>query len=716
MISPADTTIVGTVTRQVARLPQHPHDHHHHGEHPARVLLPQHDGCRAAQRPCREQCRRDPHTRRLQCPRHESEQGRSDRSGSERAVLPEDGEQRGTDSGDRQHERRGQALPRVGPLNGAHGVTIRSRLWRRSRDHRTVSEPVHGPVANRSASDVPNVRRADDLTMLTALGKFTVRRRRLVLSFTVLFMVVAGVLGTRAFGVLEGGGFEDPASESERASEALARDFQTSEPDLVLVATAAGGDVDAPAAEAAGAELAERVATVDGVTEVSSYWSLGSPPPLRNANGDAALVLVRIDDDEAPAEEIVADVREAVEGDAIAGLDVAVGGSEAVFADVTETIEGDLGRAEASPSRSRCCSCCARVRRSPRRLAPPVRRRPRRPRHVPVAVRHRLADRRVDLRHQPDHRPRARPRHRLQPVHRLPLPRGAAQRPDRRGGRRAHGRDGRADRSRSARSPSRCRSRRCSCSRSTSCARSPTPASPSCCWRWLASIVALPALLAVVGHRIDALRVFRRRERKREEDGFWYRMATRVMRRPIPVALGVVAVLLLLGAPFLRVQFGTPDDRVLPESAPSRDVSETLRNEFEGDASESFPVVVEGIDGDVDRELSALAADVSALDGVARVDDATVGDGSGWLSVVPCDRDGLRRGRAARPRDPRHRHRRRGARRRSGRPARRHQGIHRRSAAAGPRDHRGRHVRAAVPARRAACSCRSRRSCSTCSA
>jgi RND superfamily putative drug exporter len=133
--------------------------------------------------------------------------------------------------------------------------------------------------------------------MLTALGKFTVRRRRLVLSFTVLFMVVAGVLGTRAFGVLEGGGFEDPASESERASEALARDFQTSEPDLVLVATAAGGDVDAPAAQAAGAELAEHVSTVDGVTEVSSYWSLGRPPPLHNANGDAALVLVRIDDD-----------------------------------------------------------------------------------------------------------------------------------------------------------------------------------------------------------------------------------------------------------------------------------------------------------------------------------------------------------------------------------------------------------------------------------
>ena len=83
--------------------------------------------------------------------------------------------------------------------------------------------------------------------MLTRLGHFTVRRRRLVLSLTVLFMLVGAVIGTRAFGVLEGGGFEDPSSESARAGDALDRDFGTGEYDLVLVATAAAGDVDAPA-------------------------------------------------------------------------------------------------------------------------------------------------------------------------------------------------------------------------------------------------------------------------------------------------------------------------------------------------------------------------------------------------------------------------------------------------------------------------------------
>ena len=147
--------------------------------------------------------------------------------------------------------------------------------------------------------------------MLTRLGRFTVRRRRLVLSFTVLFMVVSVVLGTRAFGVLEGGGFEDPASESERASEILGRDFDSGEADLVLVATAAGGDVDAPAARAAGAELTERVRQRRRRHRGRrSYWSLGrlrrcaarkATPPSCSCASTTTI---------ADAAEIVADVRD----------------------------------------------------------------------------------------------------------------------------------------------------------------------------------------------------------------------------------------------------------------------------------------------------------------------------------------------------------------------------------------------------------------------
>jgi putative drug exporter of the RND superfamily len=94
------------------------------------------------------------------------------------------------------------------------------------------------------------------------------------------------------------------------------------------------------------------------------------------------------------------------------------------------------------------------------------------------------------------------------------------------------------------------------------------------------------------------------------------------MRRPIPIAVSVVAVLLLLGSPFLRVNFATPDDRVLPPSASSRQASELLRSELAGNTAESFGVVADGITPDRTADISATASAISTIDGVARVDSA----------------------------------------------------------------------------------------------
>ena len=281
--------------------------------------------------------------------------------------------------------------------------------------------------------------------MLTRLGRFTVRHRRLVLSFTVLFIVVAAVLGTRAFGVLEDDGFEDPSSESARAGEIL-------EPRLRAAAepTRAGGARRPTATstrrrpQTAGAELHRRGSVPSTASPtVTSYWSLGAPPSLRSDDGDAALIVVVAD--RRRGRTVVADVRDdrgrprAADGASTVG----VGGGEAVGEDIATTIEGDLARAELDRRPDHAGPAAARVRRAGRRLAAAVRRRHRRPRHVPLAVRDRLDHRRVDLRHQPHHRARPRPGHRLQPVHRVPLPGGAAQRTHRRRRRRPRRRDGR---------------------------------------------------------------------------------------------------------------------------------------------------------------------------------------------------------------------------------------------------------------------------------
>jgi len=84
-----------------------------------------------------------------------------------------------------------------------------------------------------------------------------------------------------------------------------------------------------------------------------------------------------------------------------------------------------------------------------------------------------------------------------------------------------------------------------------------------------AALTLLPAVLAILGPRIDALPV-RRVTVTPAVDGRWSRLARRVMQRPVVVLLPTLAFLLLLGAPFLRVRFNAPDASILPPSVPSR--------------------------------------------------------------------------------------------------------------------------------------------------
>src|SRR5207237_2364310 len=130
------------------------------------------------------------------------------------------------------------------------------------------------------------------------------------------------------------------------------------------------------------------------------------------------------------------------------------------------------------------------------------------------------------------------------------------------------------------------------------------------------AIVVLGALLAVLGPRVDAWALWHR-QAKEPGEGFWHRIAMFVMRRPLPIAAGVIIVLLLLGGPFLRIRFGSPDDRVLPPSASSRQVSDVIRHQFTSAETTALSVVAPRVGdlsvrlGDVDRyalPLSSAAA------------------------------------------------------------------------------------------------------------
>src|SRR5438270_2481996 len=107
-------------------------------------------------------------------------------------------------------------------------------------------------------------RRRGGPRMFTRLGRFTVRRRRLVLATTALFVVAAAVLGTGVFSALKGGGFDDPRAQSTKAKAVLEHRFHQGSPNVVLLVTPSGGSVDSPAAQAAGRALTDKLARAEG--------------------------------------------------------------------------------------------------------------------------------------------------------------------------------------------------------------------------------------------------------------------------------------------------------------------------------------------------------------------------------------------------------------------------------------------------------------------
>jgi uncharacterized membrane protein YdfJ with MMPL/SSD domain len=102
----------------------------------------------------------------------------------------------------------------------------------------------------------------------------------------------------------------------------------------------------------------------------------------------------------------------------------------------------------------------------------------------------------------------------------------------------------------------------------------------------LAAMTVMPALLAVLGPRVNALRIRRSvREPRAEDAGGWYRLARTVMRRPLAYATVIVVVLLALAGPFRHISWGGTDARALPAAAQARQVTQALNRDFPGNVA-----------------------------------------------------------------------------------------------------------------------------------
>ncbi len=183
--------------------------------------------------------------------------------------------------------------------------------------------------------------------MFEKLGGFIVRRRKAVLTIFLLGTLAAGAIGSLAFGKLDSGGYSDPSSESAKATTYIIEKFKVQEPIITLVVDSTTSVDDAQVAARASA-LEKEIGNVKGISKTYSYWSTGGAPTMRSTDGKAGFILVYADlksDDFDGFSSLGKIVQEKFDGD-YKGLQVYAGGGAVITQAINHRIEKDLFLAE----------------------------------------------------------------------------------------------------------------------------------------------------------------------------------------------------------------------------------------------------------------------------------------------------------------------------------------------------------------------------------
>jgi RND superfamily putative drug exporter len=156
----------------------------------------------------------------------------------------------------------------------------------------------------------------------------------------------------------------------------------------------------------------------------------------------------------------------------------------------------------------------------------------------------------------------------------------------------------------------------------------------------LVSLVVLPAILVVLGPRIDALapswltRSRRGKQGTEARSAFWSRLARTVMRRPGAIALGTSVLLLAIASPALRMGLTPASSSLLPTSSEARQVDEVLKHRFAANPALPIAAVVKAPQNEVSG-VYAYARQIASSSGEPeRVRLLYLGS-STWVVIVP---------------------------------------------------------------------------------
>ncbi|WP_405536605.1 MMPL family transporter [Streptomyces sp. NBC_00075] len=459
--------------------------------------------------------------------------------------------------------------------------------------------------------------------MFDRIAELAIRRSRLVLVVAVVATALMGVLGAGAFGKLLGGGFDDPASQSTRAAQVIDEKFG-GETNLVLLVRASDGRVDASAATRSGRELVADLRAEKSLANVVSYWDTDTGiADLRSRDGREAIVLAHVKGDETEQQENARALIDAYTGTYEDALTVRAGGGAAVGGDMSKQVVDDLVLAEAIAVPLTLVLLLFVFGSVVAALLPLV--------IAVIAILGSFAQlsllgsvtdvsvsatnltTALGLGLGIDYALLMISRFREQ------LATGASV-------------------DDAVRRTVHTAGRTVAFSAATvAAALAALLVFPQYFLRSfgyagvgvvavaaVGTLFVMPALFVVLGHRVNSGRLpwlkAKRATACTSRTSMWGRLARTVMRRPALTALPVLAVLLVAASPLLGITFGTPDERVLPTVAESRQVSVALRENFNGNDESALHVV---IDGPVAQApLSAYAAELSGLEGVVRVESS----------------------------------------------------------------------------------------------
>ncbi|MER5769520.1 MMPL family transporter [Streptomyces sp. NPDC001985] len=457
--------------------------------------------------------------------------------------------------------------------------------------------------------------------MLQRLAQAVLQRRRRLLYASLLLFVVAAAVGATVFPKLSAGGYSDTSTESARAAKFLEERFDAGQPNLVLLVEDDRG-VDDEAVAAAAAKVTERLSKEPDVTEAYSYWSTGRPEALRATDSRSALIMAWVKGDDDHVQKWMADHAESYEG-TVEGLDISQGGTAKASEEIIEQTMKDLVKAEAIAMPvllivlifvfrgvvaaamplvigTLTMACAFFILRLLSMF-------------TDVSVFAMNITTGLGLGLAVDYSLFIISRYREE------LARGASTDQALITSMRTAGRTVAFSAVTVALALSGLLVFPFYFLRSFAYAGIPVALFAA-----LVSVTVLPALLKVLGPRINSLQVLKRKKPE-EEKNFWHRTATVVMRFPLPIGLAAVAVLLLLGAPFLNLRMSLADERVLPSSASSFQVGKALREGYSSQENHSELVVMREV-GDPARaaaKVGGYAGELSRMEGVSRVDTYT---------------------------------------------------------------------------------------------